>query len=91
MAKHKDTDSVLQNKELKKENLRLQKKIAKLEVQIISAKNREAELVKLKTPKPFGMSESELQRLISIFTPQDRKKLENEKPASIQLNSRSNQ
>jgi predicted nucleotidyltransferase len=79
MGKHKDTDTVLQNRELKKENLRLQKKIAKLEVKVISSNNRVAELEKIKTPKPFGMSEAELQRLISVFAAQGRKQLEDEK------------
>ena len=82
MAKHKDKDLELQNKELKKENLRLQKKILKLEVQIISLTHRDSEIRKLAEPRPLGMKESELKRMIGMWTAQPTKQLTDEKPAA---------
>jgi hypothetical protein len=67
MAAQKDTELLLQNKELKKENLRLVKKIAKLEVQVLTAKRHEAQMRKFTTTKPL-ISENSIKKVIKMFS-----------------------
>jgi hypothetical protein len=66
MVTQKGTELLLQNKELKKENLRLVKKVAKLEVQVLTAKRHEAQMRKFTIAKPL-ISENSAKKVIKMF------------------------
>ena len=76
-ATNRDRQLILANSELRKENLRLVKKIAKLESKMVTIKNHEAQMKKFSTVKPI-ITEKRAKEIMTMI----KKQIPDNKPAA---------